>query len=686
MHTSYPEVSGVTEIGSAVRNGREELARGMRALSGALQHPETAYHLPIAFALTGIAVHDAGGARDAYGKAANHPLVAAEALRAARITAQGPDPSPFTGFVPDTVIRKLGYTLVDGSILGLALLTGTPESPDAAAAIARELQEKYMLTFLAGPVVPVLSKAGVKVGLDYRLVPLGSTPDAGVHFADILARVAMMFGGVTPGDAGRLIAYAKERARAFVVAFPGLTETEVAFTDSLRDLGIPILTTGGYEGGDWITIPAEQAVTRGMELRQIRVKVTAIPIPMACSPAFEGKSIRKEEMQVEFGGGRSPAFELLRMRPAGGVKDGLVRVIGPDVGEMIPGSAVPLGILVEVAGARMRKDFEPVLERKIHNFVNYGEGTWHVAQRNLIWVRLAKDAVARGLRMEHLGKLIQAKFRIDFPDLLDAVQVTILTDREKVLATEKEAEAVYRERDERVMGMKDGDVDTFYSCILCQTFAPNHVCIITPQRPALCGAISWLDGKIAYEIAPAGANQPVAKGRVIDAQRGEFVGVNEFVRKASHGEVSRCNLYGIMEYPMTCCGCFECVAAVLPEVNGIMVVNREYTGDTPMGMTFSTLAGTIGGGAQTPGFAGISKGYILSERFLQAEGGIGRLVWMPRALKEELGERLKARLAAAGMPDLLGKIGDEETAPTLEGLVEFLTAHEHPALTMTPLV
>jgi acetyl-CoA decarbonylase/synthase complex subunit beta/acetyl-CoA synthase len=658
----------------------------MRALSGALQHPETAYHLPIAFALTGITVHDAGGAREAYGKAGSHPLVAAEALRAARITAEGPDSSPYTGFVPDTVIRKLGYTLVDGSILGLALLTGTPASPDAAAAIARELQEKYMLTFLAGPVVPMLQKAGVKVGLDYRLVPLGSSPDAGVHFADILARVAMMFGGVTPGDAGRLIAYAKERARAFVVAFPGLSDAEVAFTDSLRDLGIPILTTGGYEGADWITIPAEQAVTRGMELRGIRVKVTAIPIPMACSPAFEGKSIRKEEMQVEFGGGRSPAFELLRMRPAGEVKDGLVRVIGPEVEEMKPGSAVPLGILVEVAGARMRKDFEPVLERKIHNFVNYGEGTWHVAQRNLIWVRLAKDAVAKGLRMEHLGKLIQAKFRIDFPDLLDAVQVTILTDRENVLSAGKEAEAVYRERDERVMGMKDGDVETFYSCILCQTFAPNHVCIITPQRPALCGAISWLDGKIAYEIAPAGANQPVAKGRVIDAQRGEFEGVNEFVRKASHGEVSRCNLYGIMEYPMTCCGCFECVAAVLPEVNGIMVVNREFTGDTPMGMTFSTLAGTIGGGAQTPGFAGISKGYILSERFLQAEGGIGRLVWMPRILKEELGDRLKARLAAAGLPDLLEKIGDEETAPTLEQLVEFLTAHEHPALSMSPLV
>ncbi|MDD1656800.1 MAG: CO dehydrogenase/CO-methylating acetyl-CoA synthase complex subunit beta [Methanomicrobiales archaeon] len=676
----------MTDIGIAVRNGREELARGMRALSGTLQHPETAYHLPIAFALTGIAVHDADGAREAYGKAGSHPLVASECLRAARIAVQGPEPSPYTGFVPDTVIRKLGYSLVDGSILGLALLTGTPDSPDAAAAIARELQEKYMLTFLAGSVVPVLQKAGVKVGLDYRLVPLGSTPDAGVHFADILTRVAMMFGGVAPGDAGRLVAYAKERARAFVVVFPGLSETEVALTDSLRDLGIPILAAGGYGGGDWIAVAAGQAVTRGMELRQIRVKVTAIPIPMACSPAFEGKSIRKEEMHVEFGGGRSPAFELLRMKPAAEVKDGLVRVIGPEIGEMQPGTAVPLGILVDVAGARMRKDFEPVLERRIHNFVNYGEGSWHVAQRNLIWVRLSRDAIARGLRMEHLGKLIQAKFRIDFPDLLDAVQVTLLTDREKVLAAEKEAEAVYAERDQRVLGMKDEDVDTFYSCILCQTFAPNHVCIITPQRPALCGAISWLDGKIACEIAPAGANQPVARGRVIDALRGEFEGVNEFVRKASHGEVSRCALYGIMEYPMTCCGCFECVAAVLPDVNGFMVVNREYTGDTPMGMTFSTLAGTIGGGAQTPGFAGISKGYILSERFLQAEGGIRRLVWMPRILREELGDRLRARLAAIGIPDLFDQIADEETAPTLEQLVEFLARVGHPAPGMSPLV
>jgi acetyl-CoA decarbonylase/synthase complex subunit beta/acetyl-CoA synthase len=423
-----------------------------------------------------------------------------------------------------------------------------------------------------------------------------------------------------------------------------------------------------------------------MDQKGIRVNVTAIPIPMGCSPAFEGKSIRKEEMYVEFGGGRSPAFELLRMRQPGEIEDGKVTVIGPEIESMKEGSANPLGIIIEVAGKTMKKDYEPVLERRIHNFVNYGEGSWHVAQRDLIWVRLSKEAVAKGVRIEHIGKLLASKFRMDFPQLLDAVAVTLITDGAKVLEAKKEAERVYDERDARIKGMRDSDVNTYYSCTLCQTFAPNHVCVITPERLALCGAISWLDGKIAYEMSPAGANQPIEKGAVLNAQNGEFEGVNRFVKKASHGEIERCSLYSVMEYPMTCCGCFEAIALMLPEVNGIMVVNREYKGMTPSGMTFSTLAGTIGGGAQTPGFAGISKNYILSDRFLQGEGGIERLVWMPAALREELKERLEQKMKERGLAGFFEKIADETTAPTIEDLMVFLERVGHPALRMKPLV
>jgi CO dehydrogenase/CO-methylating acetyl-CoA synthase complex beta subunit len=676
----------LTDITEAVKSGNERLASAMSALRGDFSYPETAYYLPVSYALTGLMVGDAESARNAFDKSGGSTLVACECITAARRTEQGSEGEPFTGFVGDTVLRKLGYSLVDGSIVGIGLLVGTPGSADMAAAICREMQEKYMLTFLAGDVVSILEAAGVKVGLDYRLVPLGSQGADGIHFNDILARVAMMFGGVQPGDAERLLAYAAERAKAFVVAFEGLSPEEIALVDSMRVLGMPILTPGGYEQGEWLTLPAEDIVRTGMEIRGIKVAVVAIPIPMACSPAFEGKSIRKEEMYVEFGGGRTPAFELLRMRELEDVKDGVISVIGPDVDGVVEGAALPLALIVDVAGKKMKKEYEPVLERRIHTFLNYGEGSWHVAQRDLIWVRLSKEVVAKGVKIADIGTLLASKFKIEFPDHIDSVQVTLVTDEKKVMELLEDAKAIYHERDDRIAGMKDEDVKMFYSCTLCQTFAPNHVCIITPERPALCGAITWLDAKIAYEIAPAGANQPVEKGDVINAEQGEFSGVNRFVKKASHGEVNKCSLYGMMENPMTSCGCFECIAAIVPEVNGILIVNRDFQGDTPLGMTFSTLAGTIGGGSQTPGFIGISKNYILSDRFLQAEKGIERVVWMPSVLKKEIGDRLLEKLKAKGKQRLLQQIADENSAPTIEDLIEYLTSVEHPAPAMKSLI
>jgi acetyl-CoA decarbonylase/synthase complex subunit beta/acetyl-CoA synthase len=676
----------MTDVKIAVTSGEKLLKNRIVSISTPRAYEETAYHLPVSYALTGIAVHDRATAQEAYARSGDNTIVAAECLLSEKTALQGKEPAPYTGFIGDTVLRKLGYSLVDGSILGLALLIGTPGSADLAAGICRELQEKYMLTFLTGGVIPALTGNGVKVGLEYRLIPLGSANAHGVHFADIIARVAMMFGGVTPGDAGRLVKYAAERAKAVVIVFSGLSDDDIALVDAMRALGFPIVSLGPYRSDQWISATPEDAVRLGMEAKGIRVTVTAIPIPMACSPAFEGKSIRKEEMYVEFGGGRSPAFELLRMRKPGEIIDGQVTVVGPEIAAMKEGSANPLGIIVEVAGKSMKKDYEPVLERRIHNFVNYGEGSWHVAQRDIIWVRISKEAVAKGVKIEHIGKLLAGKFRMDFSALLDAVAVTLITDEKKVLAARAEAEKVYAERDARIQGMRDEDVDTYYSCTLCQTFAPNHVCVITPERPALCGAISWLDGKIAFEISPAGANQPIVKGTLIDAQNGEFEGVNRFVKKASHGEIDRCSLYSVMEYPMTCCGCFECIALMLPEVNGIMVVNREFKGVTPSGMTFSTLAGTIGGGAQTPGFAGISKNFILSDRFLQSEGGIERLVWMPLQLKDELKDRLQKKLRREGHDDLFEKIADETKATTIEDLTSYLAGVNHPAMSMKPLV
>ena len=673
----------MVQVETSVASGIKKIGEQVASCTSLQGYPDTAYYLPITYAISGSAINSISTAQAVFSATNNSPLVGAEILVAAGSKKSDP---PYTGFIEDAVIRKLGYTLVDGSILGLALIVGNTRSADYAAAICRELQEKLMLTFLSGGVVGSLTDAGVKVGLDLRLVPLGKESLGAVHFADILARVAMMFGGVAAGDAHRLVAYASERAKAFVIAFPGMTDEEITFIDALRVLGMPILHMGGYESDTWYEAAPTEIVRIGMEKRGIRVQVTSIPIPMACSPAFEGKAIRKEEMYAEFGGTRSPAFELLRVRNAGDVTDGKVTVIGPEITAIAKKSAAPLGIIVEVAGTAMKKEYEPVLERRIHNFINYGEGSWHSAQRDQIWVRVSEEAVSQGLKIADLGKLLAAKFRMDFPTLLDAVQVTMITDADAVLEAQKEAESLYHERDERIAGMKDGDVDLYYSCTLCQTFAPNHVCVLTPERPALCGALTWLDGRTAYEMSPSGANQPIEKGTLINADAGEYEGVNRFVRQASHGEIERCVLYSIMDAPMTCCGCFEAVAMILPETNGIMIVSREYKGETPSGMTFSTLAGTIGGGAQSPGFIGISKTYILSDRFIQAEGGISRIVWMPSVVKEELETRLREKIQKTGLTGLFEKIADETVATDIEGLLAFLTSVDHPALSMTPLM
>jgi acetyl-CoA synthase len=51
--------------------------------------------------------------------------------------------------------------------------------------------------------------------------------------------------------------------------------------------------------------------------------------------------------------------------------------------------------------------------------------------------------------------------------------------------------------------------------------------------------------------------------------------VNEFAVQSSHGTVSEVAMYSIMENPMTACGCFECIAMLIPEANGVMIVSRE---------------------------------------------------------------------------------------------------------------
>jgi acetyl-CoA synthase len=308
-----------------------------------------------------------------------------------------------------------------------------------------------------------------------------------------------------------------------------------------------------------------------------------------------------------------------------------------------------------------------------------------MGQRDIVWMRISNQAYKDGVTLEHIGTIHNTMTHNRFKSIVDKVQVTLYFDEKDVLELQEQAKATYKERDHRLAGLTDESVETYYSCLLCQSFAPSHVCVISPERLGLCGAYNWLDCKAAYEIDPTGGNQPIEKGEAVDAKQGRWAGVDEYLKSNSAGAVESLNLYTIMDNPMTSCGCFECIVAIIPEANGVMLVQRGHTGETPVGMKFSTLAGTVGGGTQNPGFSGIGVNFITSPKFLYADGGLKRIVWMTKNLKERIAEDFKQRCEEEGVPDLIDKIADETVAEDSEKLMEHLANVGHPALEMDPM-
>jgi len=97
------------------------------------------------------------------------------------------------------------------------------------------------------------------------------------------------------------------------------------------------------------------------------------------------------------------------------------------------------------------------------------------------------------------------------------------------------------------------------------------------------------------------------------------------------------------------------------------------------------LAGMAGGGLQTPGVMGVGKYYLISPKFISADGGFKRVVWMSSFLKKTMAEELKAVAIREGDPDLIDKIADETICTDVDGLLPWLEKVGHPALTMDPM-
>ena len=540
-------------------------------------------------------------------------LLAAEVIEAVRFV-YGLQPEPFPGIelaggtaypeldngggpanhlngpIDDIQLRSWGIQLVDGRMPGFAAIVGAAKSNEVAVKIVRELQQRNILVFLSGNVngrsiIHQLQEEGVDLGYDTYTIPFGTDTLSAIYALGFATRSALTFGGIEAGQARDILLYNKKRVFAFVLALGEVDDLKYAAAAGAINYGFPviadtvipeILPTGVTDYEHVISMPfdqiegaddlerAERMVQKCIEVRGVKIKMTEVPVPIPYGSAFEGEVVRKADMRVEFGGKHSRCFEFLRMMDMDDVTDGIINIVGPNFDEIEDQGSMDLGIVVDVAGRKMQEDFEPVLERQIHYFVNGGSGLQHIGQRDIAWIRISRDAVEKGFVLEDFGKILHARLHAEFGTILDKVRVTLYTDPDKVTEWLETARAEYDYRNKRLADLVDTAVDEFYSCTLCQSFAPNHVCIVSPERLGLCGAYNWLDCKASYSINPTGPNQPIGLGKLLDPEIGYWSGTLDYAKVGSHGVVQDVSMYSIMENPMTACGCFECIVMYIP--------------------------------------------------------------------------------------------------------------------------
>jgi acetyl-CoA synthase len=623
-------------------------------------------------------------------------VLCCECIEACKYIEGNPYEMPVIGHLTDAEIREIGLPLVVDDIPGFVVMIGPAPSAEEAKELIKGYQGKGIMVFMIGKCIDQAVETNVDISFKIRIISCGYDLSSTCHVVSVALRAALIFGAITPGDWDGMWEYTMKRVHAFVNAFEPVDDQTVALGAGAIQLGFPVITNQDYNMWNVPKSLIIQTDTKkfdptSIEARDIHIKNIPMDIPVGYAPSFEGEIIRRKDMQVEFDGSdvEENGFEFVRTLPLAEVEDHKIELIGPDLDEFEFGSKHSLAMVVEVAGKNMQTDFEPVFERKFHAFVNCLEGIMHTGQRDLIRVRVSKAAFDAGFRAKHFGEVLYAKVKSEYSAVVDKCQVKIITDHDLVKQHRKDwAQAAYALRDKRLESLTDENVDVFYTCVLCQAFSPSHVCVVTPERLGLCGAVSWLDAKATNELDPTGACQIITKNKPIDIDMGAYEDINEAVYKYSRGALERVTLYSLLVDPMTSCGCFEVICGIEPLSNGLVLVNREHVGVSPLGMTFADLASMTGGGVQTPGFMGLGKSFIASKKFAPYEQGTKRIVWMPKALKDDVREKLdETAKALYGIENFSDMIADEticEEDP--EALMNFLTEKGHPVLELDPLM
>ena len=232
----------------------------------------------------------------------------------------------------------------------------------------------------------------------------------------------------------------------------------------------------------------------------------------------------------------------------------------------------------------------------------------------------------------------------------------------------------YKSSDERTLPLHDENVEKFYGCKICQTGCPAHICIITPDRPPACGTTDWFEAAKSALEDPNGPVFEIEKGELLDPNGGEYEGVNKAVFLESGGEIEKILLYSLIENPHTTATLFDIVAFYIPEQSGIGLIDRQTKTKSVSGLTFEETAVFTGYGQQISGFSGVGEMYLLSDKFMQKEGGFENVVWMTESLKNKLVQKIGSEGSDryGKLLKRIQKIPTEKEVGNLTALEEYL--------------
>jgi acetyl-CoA synthase len=639
-------------------------------------------------------------------------LLAAEAVETLRslekVAAWGrPEDAPveLTSPISDLQVRSWGLELAERDVPAVALLLGCAKNNAVAKELVQELRRYNMVCLLSGNVngrsiIDQVQEEGMELGAQKLIAALGSEPTSAVHAWGFASRFGMRLGGIRPGSWTQIVDHSKRRIHGFVLLLGDVDDVTLAVAAGAKAFGFPVImdtatgasTRAQSASKQWISVPfkglhgkddlqnAERLIKKCLEVRGLKPKVLGSGLTMAYSPEFEDENIGEAELAIQFGGNDARAFQLVQKGRPEELTDGRVEIIGPELSELGTGAATDLGIVVKVAGAKVQTEFEGFLERRIQPYLNLAKGVQHTGAEDAVSIRIAKSAIDNGLDLRSLGKILTTRFHEDFA-ALEKVEVTLTTEPKSFGEWHTKAHRIHQARRAQIAGLSDSQVDEFFVCTNCRAIAPNNVTIISPERVSPCGQCNWLDAKAGYEMKSTGVRRPIRPGKPIDAEKGIWAGLNEYARTASRGRVKELALYSIAQSPVCACADFECIVMVIPEANGVMVLAHDDTSPTPAGVNVDIFA-SIAAGEQVPGVEGIGKSHLLSPKFIAAEGGFKRVVWMSSILKEAMAEELKSVCIREGEPWLMEKIADERQVTSVAELVGWLKARNHPALQM----